>query len=191
MKCTKSGVPIYCVLVVSLITCITFLVSSNSAVEVFFWFVDLTTTALIATYTLMVVAYLGFFRARKAQGLLREDLPYAAPFTPYAPYVSLAMGCLALVFVGFDVFAPFDIRGFITSYFAIAFSFIMFVIGRFMYRKDGGWGGFVDPAKADLVSGLAEINEECRHWEEGGIEEVEKARLAEMPFMRRTWEKMW
>ncbi|CRK24801.1 hypothetical protein BN1708_003919, partial [Verticillium longisporum] len=69
LKCTKAGVPIYCVLVVSAITCITFLVSSNSAVEVFFWFVDLTTTALIATYTFMLVTYLGFYRARKAQGL--------------------------------------------------------------------------------------------------------------------------
>ena len=39
LKCTKAGIPIYCVAAVSLVTCITFLVSSNSAVEVFFWFV--------------------------------------------------------------------------------------------------------------------------------------------------------
>jgi amino acid transporter len=42
-----------------------------------------------------------------------------------------------------------------------------------------------------LWSGKAEVDAECRHWEEGGIAENEKARLAQLPFMRRTWEKMW
>ncbi|KAM0330599.1 hypothetical protein ACHAQA_003548 [Verticillium albo-atrum] len=191
LKCTKQGVPIYCVLVVSAITCITFLVSSNSAVEVFFWFVDLTTTALIATYTFMLITYLGFYRARKAQGLANQYLPYAAPLTPYAPIVALICGCTALLFVGFDVFSPFSIRGFITSYFAIAWAVIMFGVGRFLVWKRGGKMGFIAAADADLVSGKDEIDEECRHWEEGGIEEVEKARLAQMNVGRRTWERMW
>lgn len=188
LKCTKAGVPIYCVLVVSAITCITFLVSSNSAVEVFFWFVDLTTTALIATYTFMLVTYLGFYRARKAQGLADQYLPYVAPLTPYAPVVSLLCGCTALVFVGFDVFSPFSIRGFVTSYFALLWAAVMFGVGRFLVWKRGGKMGFIAAKDADLVSGKDEIDEECRHWEEGGIEEVEKARLAEMSVGRRTWE---
>ncbi|KAF3353196.1 hypothetical protein VDGD_07108 [Verticillium dahliae] len=191
LKCTKAGVPIYCVLVVSAITCITFLVSSNSAVEVFFWFVDLTTTALIATYTFMLVTYLGFYRARKAQGLADQYLPYVAPLTPYAPVVSLLCGCTALVFVGFDVFSPFSIRGFVTSYFALLWAAVMFGVGRFLVWKRGGKMGFIAAKDADLVSGKDEIDEECRHWEEGGIEEVEKARLAEMSVGRRTWERMW
>ncbi|EEY19350.1 hypothetical protein D7B24_004494 [Verticillium nonalfalfae] len=191
LKCTKAGVPIYCVLVVSAITCITFLVSSNSAVEVFFWFVDLTTTALIATYTFMLITYLGFYRARKAQGLADQYLPYVAPLTPYAPVVSLICGCTALVFVGFDVFSPFSIRGFITSYFALLWAAVMFGVGRFLVWKRGGKMGFIAAKDADLISGKDEIDEECRHWEEGGIEEVEKARLAKMSVGRRTWEKMW
>ncbi|CRK24803.1 hypothetical protein BN1708_003921 [Verticillium longisporum] len=191
LKCTKAGVPIYCVLVVSAITCITFLVSSNSAVEVFFWFVDLTTTALIATYTFMLITYLGFYRARKAQGLADQYLPYVAPLTPYAPVVSLLCGCTALVFVGFDVFSPFSIRGFVTSYFALLWAAVMFGVGRFLVWKRGGKMGFIAAKDADLLSGKDEIDEECRHWEEGGIEEVEKARLAKMSVGRRTWEKMW
>src|SRR4051812_44799502 len=58
LTCTKAGVPVYCVAAVSLITCITFLVSSNSTVTVFYWFVDLTTTALIATYTGMLWTFI-------------------------------------------------------------------------------------------------------------------------------------
>ncbi|KAG7106554.1 Lysine-specific permease like protein [Verticillium longisporum] len=139
----------------------------------------------------MLITYLGFYRARKAQGLADQYLPYVAPLTPYAPVVSLICGCTALVFVGFDVFSPFSIRGFITSYFALLWAAVMFGVGRFLVWKRGGKMGFIAAKDADLLSGKDEIDEECRHWEEGGIEEVEKARLAKMSVGRRTWEKMW
>jgi yeast amino acid transporter len=41
MKCTRSGVPFWSVTVVQLISCLTFLVASNSSVEVFYWYVHL------------------------------------------------------------------------------------------------------------------------------------------------------
>jgi amino acid transporter len=190
LKCTKNGIPIWCVAIVSLITCITFLVTSNSALEVFLWFVDLTTTALIATYALMLVVYIAWFRARKVQGITNDMLPYAAPFSPYLGYWALMLCCCMLLFVGFDVFAPFDVRGFITRYFALAFSAVMFCVGYVMYYRKG-YKTFTKPEDADLISGKAEVDAECRHWEEGGLEENERARLAEMNFARRTWEKMW
>ncbi|KAI1336372.1 amino acid permease/ SLC12A domain-containing protein [Xylariaceae sp. FL0016] len=185
-KCTKDGVPILAVSAVSLITCITFLVSSNSAVEVFFWFVDLTTTALIMAYTMMLVAYLGFYHARRAQGLDPASLPYLAPWAPYSTYLALLLGVLALIFVGFDAFVPFDVRSFITSYFAVGFAIFMFVLWKVLKRTK-----FVHPRDADLVSGKKEVDEECRHWEEGGIEENEKRRLAELGFAQRCWERLW
>ena len=65
----------------------------------------------------------------------------------------------------------------------------MYLIGKIKYWREGR--GVVNPKNADLITGKAEIDEECRQWEEGGIEEVEKARLAEMNWARRTWERMW
>ncbi|KAI0598921.1 amino acid permease/ SLC12A domain-containing protein [Biscogniauxia sp. FL1348] len=185
-KCTKSGVPIYAVSAVSLISCITFLVSSNSAVEVFFWFVDLTTTAIILAYNLMLIAYLGFYHARQAQGMDPATLHYRAPWAPYTAYFALVIGVVALLFVGFDSFGPFDVRSFITNYFALAFGVFMFVLWKVIKRTK-----FVSPRDADLISGKKEADEECKHWEEGGIEEVEKQRLAQMSFLRRCWERMW
>jgi amino acid transporter len=80
----------------------------------------------------------------------------------------------------------FVLIGFVTSYFGFAFSVVMF----------GGWKilkktKFVKAADADLVSGKKETDEECLHWEEGGIEENEKRRLAEMSFGKRCWERCW
>ncbi|KAK1477059.1 amino acid permease [Colletotrichum abscissum] len=167
LKCTKAGVPIYSVLVVTVISCITFLVSSNSAVDVFFWFVDLTTTALIMTYTFMLITYMGFYRARMAQNFPPETLPYLSPWTPYFPGLALLLGILALIFVGFDNFYPFSVRGFITSYFGLIFGVVTFLIWKVLKRTR-----FVHPKEADLISGKAEVDAECRHWEEGGIEET-------------------
>lgn len=186
MKCTKAGVPIYCVAVVSVVTCITFLVSSNSAVQVFYWFVDLTTTGLIMTYLLMFVVFVGWYRARVAQGLEASTLPYVAPLVPYWPYFALTLGCVTLLFIGFDSFVPFSVQGFVTSYFCLPYTAALFLGWKY-------WKGttLVKPIEADLITGKAEVDAECRHWEEGGIEENWKQRLAEMPAWKRWWERLW
>ncbi|EXJ87720.1 hypothetical protein A1O1_04645 [Capronia coronata CBS 617.96] len=186
MKCTKSGIPVWSVSAVSLISCITYLVASSSAVTVFFWFVSLTTIALVATYTGMLWTFIGWHRALKAQGVDRDSLPYKAPLAPYSAWFAIVIGCLVMLFIGFDVFVPWDTEGFVTSYFGIAFGFVMFVFWKIFKRTR-----FTDPKTCDIYSGKAEIDMECRHWEEGGLEENEKKRLAQMSLLRRTWEKMW
>lgn len=188
LHCTRSGVPIYCVGIVSAIACITFLVSSNSTVEVFYWFVDLTTTALIATYTGMTWTFIGWYRAKKAQpGVVPDStLPYISPLAPYTAYLATGIGVVAMIFNGFDVFAPFDYQGFITDYFALAFAPFMFVLWKVLKKTK-----FVSPEDADLVSGKEECDEECRIWEEGGLEENERRRLEGMGYFRRKWETIW
>lgn len=186
MKCTKSGIPIYCVLVVSLISCITFLVASDSAITVFFWFVSLTTIAFILTYTSFMVTFIGWYNACKAQGLNRDTLPYKSPFAPYTAYFAISIGCIVMLFIGFDVFVPWSTEGFVTSYFGLGYAVVVFVFWKLFKRTK-----FVSAKTADLYSGKAEIDEECKHWEEGGLEENERKRLAEMNFVHRTWEKMW
>ncbi|GJN80026.1 hypothetical protein PLIIFM63780_003550 [Purpureocillium lilacinum] len=197
LRCTASGVPVYCVLAVSLVTCITFLVSSTSAVSVFYWFVDLTTTGLIATYTAMLVVYLGWYRARRAQAgdsspggsahpAHPSRLPYVAPFGPWPACGALALGCTALLFIGFDAFGPFSAQAFVTSYFCLPYSAGLFIFWKVWRRTR-----LVSPREADLLAGKAEADAECRVWEEGGLDENWRAVLAAMPFWRRCWERMW
>lgn len=184
--CTKTGVPIWCVLSISLITCITFLVASNDGVEVFFWFVDLTTGGLVFTYIMMLATFLSWYRARKAQGLADGDLYYVAPWQPYTAILSLVIGLVVLLTLGFDVFYPFDIRGFITSYFCIPYTIFLFLGWKIAKRTS-----FVKPMAADFVTGKKEIDEDCRQWEEGGIEENWERILHEMSFGWRCWERIW
>jgi yeast amino acid transporter len=186
MKCTKSGVPIYCVLVVTFISLITYLVASNAAVTVFFWFIWLCTIAFILVYTGMVWTFLGWYRALKAQNISRDSLPYKAPFAPYTAWLAMFIGVVVMIFIGFDSFVPWSTQGFVTNYFGLAYAVFMFFFWKIIKRTK-----FVDPATADIWSGKAEIDEECKEWEDGGFEKVENARLAQMHVLQRTWEKMW
>ncbi|RAH66704.1 putative proline permease [Aspergillus aculeatinus CBS 121060] len=186
-RCTASGVPIYCVVVVSLLSCITFLVASASAVTVFYWFVDLTTCAFVLTYTSMVVVFLAWYRALKAQGLDRSTLlPWASPAQPYAAILAVVIGSVVTLFNGFTVFAPFSVQGFVTSYFGIAFWVVMFAVWKVWKRTT-----WVKPEDVDLLAGKAEVDAECRVWEDGGLEERRREELARMHWVRRAWEKMW
>ena len=185
-KCSKQGVPLYAIATVSVITLITFLVASNKASDVFWWFVDLTTTGLIATYWMMAVTYVFWYRARTAQKLDESTLPYKVPFGVYPAYSAVLCGGLALTFVGYDCFVPWATRGFVTSYFGVIYAVVMFVGWKVYHRTK-----FVDPLEADLVSGKKEIDEECREWEEGGIEENYKKYLSTLTFWQRCWEKIW
>lgn len=186
MTCTATGIPLYCVGAVSLISCLTFLVASNSAASVFWWFVDLCTTGLVLTYLYFFITFLCWYRARTVQNLSKESLHYTAPWTPYCAYLALAIGTLVVVSIGFDNFVPFSVQGFVTSYFAVPYSGALFLLWKIVKKTK-----FQSPSTADLYSGKAEIDEECRRWEEGGIEENEKRRLAEMTTARRLWQRLW
>ncbi|OJD31152.1 amino acid permease [Diplodia corticola] len=180
LKCTKSGIPIYCVSIVGVIGCITFMVASSSATEVFGWFIDLTICSFDIAYTSMVVTWVGWNRALRAQGISRDSLPWKAPFMPYGAYLAIATGLTILVFVGFDVFAPFSVQGFITSYFGVAFAAVAFAVWKVVKKTK-----FVKPAEADVWSGKAEVDAECKVWEDAPPKPKARNPLV------RAWDALW
>lgn len=179
LKCTKAGNPIYCVAAVSLISCVTFLISDNGAATVFGWFVDLATCAFVIAYTSMMVTWAGWNRALKAQGIDRDTLHWKAPFMPYGAYIGIGTGCVVIIFLGFDVFSPFSVQGFITGYFGVLFTVVCFVFWKILKRTK-----LVKPEEADIWSGKEEVDAECRVWEEG---EDDRSRNAAYRF----WDRLW
>lgn len=180
-KCMKNGIPIYCVLVVALISCVTFMVSSTASATVFEWFIGLSTCAIIIVYILMLVIWLGFYKSLKAQGISRDSLPWKAPLMPYGCYVGLAIGLLLLIFLGFDVFVPWSTQGFVTTYFGIAYVLVLFLFWK-VYKQTR----FVNFKEVDIFAGKEEIDEECRVWEEEPAD-----RKIEGNIIKRCWEHIW
>jgi amino acid transporter len=217
LKCTKAGVPWVAVNVVTVISLLTFMTASNQASDVFQWFLELTTVALVVNFTAMSVVFIGWCRALKAQGVPRIGrntlqtsrrcgifprksvevpdetsggiiFPYAAPGGSWTPYTCLALGSTITIFIGFDIFQPFLLRGFITSYFGLAWFVFMFVFWK-IFKKTK----LVKPAEVDIFAGglKRQIDDDCRVWEEGFADESEQEKLKEMNFLKRAWYKMW
>ncbi|KAK4498925.1 hypothetical protein PRZ48_009435 [Zasmidium cellare] len=179
MKCTAAGNPIYAVMTVSLIGCITFLVASNSAVTVFDWFVSLCTCGFVISYMFMICTWIGWNRGLKAQGISRDTLHWKAPLMPYAAYVGVGMGCVVLLFLGFDTFVPWDVKGFVTSYFGLAFAAFVYIFWKVFKRTKP-----VKPADMDFWTGKEEVDAECSIWE---VDDIDKPTT----LMGRIWDKMW
>lgn len=107
-KCTKSGVPIYCVLVVLAIGLLSFLSLNTSTSVVLDWLVSLITASQLMNYCVTCVAYLCFYRALKAQGIDRSTLPYKAWYMPYTAWYGF-VGTFVMTFIGgYTVFLPLE-----------------------------------------------------------------------------------
>lgn len=121
-RCTKNGVPIYCVAVTLAIALLSFLQVSNSASVVLQWFVSLVTASQLINFSVMSYTFIKFMKACQAQGLSRDSLPYKGWGQPYIAYYALT-GTFIMTFVGgYTVFLPgkWDVPTFLFSYMMIA-----------------------------------------------------------------------
>ncbi|KAF4119393.1 hypothetical protein GMORB2_4912 [Geosmithia morbida] len=147
--CTRSGVPIYSVLVVLAIGLIAFLQLSSGSAVVLSWIVSLVTASQLMNFCAVAVTYLCFYRAIKAQGIDRRTLPYRAKFMPYAAWIAFA-ATLAMVFVGgYTVFLPLDgmwsVPSFLFSYLMVMIFPVLYVGWKIIHRTK-----FVRPMDIDF-----------------------------------------
>lgn len=156
IRCTRKGVPVYCVLAVLAIALLSFLQVSNDAAVVLQWFVSLVTASQLINFSVMCVTYLRFHAACRAQGLSRDDLPYKAMLQPYAAWYGLA-GTFVMTFVGgYTVFLPgkWDVPTFLFSYMMIFICPVLFVGYKLVKRTR-----FLRADEIDLFKNVGEIDE--------------------------------
>ncbi|RHZ73439.1 hypothetical protein CDV55_105635 [Aspergillus turcosus] len=160
-KCTKRGVPIFCVLVVMLIALLSFLQVSNSASVVLDWFVNLVTASQLINFSVITFTYTRFRKAMIAQGIPRESLPYKSWWQPYTAYIALVSTTVMAFVGGYTVFLPgnWDIPTFFFSYTMIGLFPVLYcgwkIVKRTKTKK---------PEEVDLVTGLDEIEEYERNY---------------------------
>ncbi|KAJ0281730.1 hypothetical protein CBS470a_008129 [Colletotrichum nupharicola] len=167
-KCTKKGVPVYCVIAVLLIGLLSFLQLSNNTAVVLDWFVSLVTASQLINFSCMCTAYLGFYRALKAQGISRDSLPYKAWFQPYAAWYGL-IGTFIMTFVGgYTVFLPLDgywnIPDFLFSYTMVGVFPVLYLGYKFDILKFRKRTRIFKPEEVDLYRNKDEIDEYERNY---------------------------
>ncbi|KAI4154403.1 MAG: hypothetical protein LQ340_001698 [Diploschistes diacapsis] len=162
-RCTRNGVPIYCVLIVLLIALLSFLQVSNGASVVLEWLVNLVTASQLINFSVMSFTYIRFKKACDAQGLSRDSLPHKGWLQPYAAYYALC-GTFVMTFVGgYEVFLPgnWDVPTFLFSY-TMIFLFPVLFLGWKLIRRTK----WVESHEADLTKDLEEIEEYTRSFVE-------------------------
>lgn len=90
LKCSKNGVPYYCVAITASISLLTYMSVSTGANNVFVWFQNLTTIAQLFTWCSILIAYVRFREALLAQGVDRNTLVFKSPWQPYTAWAAFA-----------------------------------------------------------------------------------------------------
>jgi len=160
-KCTKQGVPIYCVIAVLLIALLSFLQLSQNSAVVLDWFVSLVTASQLINFSVMCFTYTRFKKALEAQGMSRDDLPYKGFFQPYAAWFGFT-GTFIMTFVGgYTVFLDdnWNVPTFLFSYTMVGVFPIIFFGWKFI--KKTKWK---KPEEVDLFEDLDEIEEYQRNY---------------------------
>ncbi|KAL8293177.1 hypothetical protein RQP46_000871 [Phenoliferia psychrophenolica] len=135
-RCTKNGLPIYCLGLTSLFSLLAFMTVSESGNNVFNWLSNLSTITGLLTWMCINASFLRFYYGCKAQGIDRRTFPFVAPFQPYFSYFGFVMFFLIVLFNGFTVFLDgnWSASDFCVDYVTLPIFAILFVFWKF-YKK--------------------------------------------------------
>ncbi|GME81538.1 unnamed protein product [Ambrosiozyma monospora] len=152
--CNKDGVPIYSVLITLCWGFLAFLQLGKSASTVLNWIVNLVTAAQLMNFGSMIITYLSFYRACKAQGLDRRTFPFVGWLQPWSGILGLILIVGMLGTQGYQVFLPgnWSVESFLFSYLMIFIDIALFIFWKVLKRTK-----FRRPADSDLTSGLEEV----------------------------------
>ncbi|KAG8526047.1 uncharacterized protein KY384_000809 [Bacidia gigantensis] len=162
-RTNRRGLPMYSLGLCSLIACIAFLNVSDDSRKVFGYFVNLVTIFGLLTWISILVTHIYFVKARRAQGITKDQMAYTAPFGLYGTYFALVFCILIAIFKNFDAFVHvstrdppgFDYKNFITGYLGIPL-YLFMIFGWKFRMKTKTWG----PLEADFYTGKDVIDAE-------------------------------
>lgn len=157
LKCSKSGVPYWCVGITASISLLTYMSVSTGANDVFTWFQNLTTIAQLFTWCSICIAYLRFRSALLAQGVHRDTLIFKSPFQPYTAWFALIYFSIIILFNGFAVFTRgnWSVTNFLTAYIGMPIFFGLYAFWKILKRSP-----FVKASEADIWTGKAALDAE-------------------------------
>jgi amino acid transporter len=127
-KVNKQGIPYYAVAVSAAFGLLGFLaVGKAGAEEAFVWLGSITALGSMITWTGIAVTFLRFYYGMKAQGLLRNVLPFHTAFQPYFAWAVAIIFPIIIFFNGWISFhGEFSIDNFASSYVNIPFFALLF-----------------------------------------------------------------
>ncbi|KAI9790764.1 MAG: hypothetical protein M1833_001760 [Piccolia ochrophora] len=157
----RRGVPVVALGTSALFGLLAFMNVSDDSKTVFTYFVNLVTIFGLLTWISILLSHIWFVKARRAQGITNDMMPYTAPLGIYGSYAALAFCILIALFKNFDAFTTspkygkFDYKSFVTGYLGIPLYLIM-IFGYKLWTREPG----VKPETCDLFSGKQAIDDQ-------------------------------
>ncbi|KAF7356485.1 AA-permease domain-containing protein [Mycena venus] len=140
-KVNKRGVPVYSLALCSFFSLLAYLACGKSgAVDAFNWLSNIIALGSMITWCGISLSHIRWYRARKLQGLSRDELPFTSWTQPYGAHIVFVSFLIIIffngnsklkfipLFLGFTTFlGSFDAQSFVAAYINIPFMFILFI----------------------------------------------------------------
>lgn len=155
-RCTRAGVPIYCVGVSVLFSLLSLMQLGSSGAKVLNYMVSLCTGSQILNYALMGTTYLFFYRACKAQGIEREEFTFRSWFQPYTAIIATIILWMVVGILGYTCFMPgrWSVDTFLYNYVMLFVTIAVYIVWKLWKRTK-----LIRPEDADLRTGIEEVEE--------------------------------
>ncbi|QEU61536.1 Dip5 [Kluyveromyces lactis] len=148
-KTNKQGVPYWSLLVGVLFALLAYMNVSSGSSEVFTYFVNCVSIFGLLSWISILITYIRFDKAFKAQGIDKSTLAYQSPLQPYGAWFSLFFCILIGLIKNFPAFLgdTFDYKSFITGYIGIPTYIISYIGYKLWYKTK-----IIPSEEVDLVS---------------------------------------
>lgn len=179
-KTNRWGIPYYSLGVSVLFCFLAYMSVSSASSKVFNYFVNVVSICGVLTWITILITYIRFDKAVRAQGIDKSTFAYVAPLQPYGAYFALFFCCILALIKNFTVFLnhEFDYKNFITGYIVLPIFFSCYFGYKFWKKTK-----IIPPEEVDLYTFKAAIDQEE---EEGKIADAKlKERLKNG---RKDWE---
>ncbi|EXJ94892.1 hypothetical protein A1O1_00010 [Capronia coronata CBS 617.96] len=157
----ERGVPVWNLIIGSLISCLAFLNVSGNSQQIFLYFVNVVSIFGMLSWFALLLTHIRFIYARRVHGITNDKLAYTAPFGLTGSYIALAFTSLMCIFKNFTVFIPsksygnFDYKNFITGYIGFPVCIIMYLAWKWIHKTK-----ILKPHEVDLQTDRRRILEE-------------------------------
>ncbi|OKL61616.1 hypothetical protein UA08_03609 [Talaromyces atroroseus] len=136
-RINRFGVPYVGVCFLGVFICLGYMTLSSSASTVFTWLQNIVSVATLVNWMTILTVYLRFFYGCRKQGIDRHaELPWAAPFQPYAAWISMFIFGLLFLTGGYSTFIHGDwsTSVFVSSYLNLPLIFILYFGYKFIKK---------------------------------------------------------
>ncbi|KAH0431134.1 hypothetical protein CcaCcLH18_07312 [Colletotrichum camelliae] len=115
-RVTKSGIPINCFAVTMVFPFLAFLQVNSGSAKVLSTLISVIAGGCLVNYIVILITFLSYYEACKAQGVDRRSRPYYGYFQPYGAWLSLVLEIVIAISYGYTAFRPWNTSAFFANY---------------------------------------------------------------------------